>query len=189
MPPLISRPSSSFGRLCLRVSLPSCFPLICSSQFLHSLLLILPPFLSQLIDLASNQREIESHQMANPSLLAIGSTYSLSYVYLFPLPSEFRGENSPTYFKCRFTSYMDCKPQLGTSIYQLSSLPRATFPCFVERILPGKIKFGLIVIFFCKRMENEVIMLFSGIFFKNIKFVFLEVIPRIKTFVVVLVLV
>lgn len=34
-----------------------------------------------------------------------------------------------------------------------------------------------------KQMENEVIILFPGIFFKNIKFMFLEVITRIKTFV------
>ena len=31
-------------------------------------------------------------------------------------------------------------------------------------------------------MENEVIMLFSGLVFKNIKLMFLVVIPRIKTF-------
>ena len=31
-------------------------------------------------------------------------------------------------------------------------------------------------------MENEVIMLLSGLVFKNIKLMFLVVIPRIKTF-------
>lgn len=34
-------------------------------------------------------------------------------------------------------------------------------------------------------MENEVIVLFSGLVFKNIKLMFLEVIPQIKTFDVV----
>lgn len=37
--------------------------------------------------------------MANSSLLAVGLTYALSYVYLLPPPSKFRGGNSPHLFQ------------------------------------------------------------------------------------------
>lgn len=63
---------------------------------------------------------------------------------------------------------------------KLLSPPLGT-PCFVERSRPRKIKFCLIFIqlgfcFFLQQLENEVIVLFSGIFFKNIKFMFSEVV-------------
>lgn len=73
-------------------------------------------------------------------------------------------------------------PVLRLSFSKVAIAPRG-IPCFVERSLPGKIKFGLIFIqigFFLQQLENEVIIVFSGIFLKNTKFMFLEAIPRIK---------
>lgn len=74
-------------------------------------------------------------------------------------------------------------PVLRLSFSKVAIAPRG-IPCFVERSLPGKIKFGLIFIqigffffFFLQQLENEVIIVFSGIFLKNTKFMFLEAIP------------
>lgn len=82
-------------------------------------------------------------------------------------------------------------PFLRLSSQKLLLHPLALFVLWKR--LPGKIKFGLIFIqigfFFLQQLENEVIIFFSGIFLKNIKFMVLEAIPRIKTFCYLFVLV